>query len=67
MKTLHRLLLLHLRDHAEALALIESALDATVECEFDLVEHLVSKLADLTLSEAELNHLLETIKNAKDK
>lgn len=44
MRTLHRLLIEQLRDTAEALAVIEFMCDATVEREFDLVEHCLEQI-----------------------
>lgn len=59
--------MVQLRDHAETVALIEGALDAVVDKNFDLVEHLIRECYWLnTFDDEQLNRLLTLINKAKN-
>lgn len=65
MKALHKALVKELKLVAEALPIIEGALDATVEHEFDLAKELIVKFRQLRdRSEVEYN-LIELVDNAR--
>lgn len=65
MRTLHKALVTELKLFAEALPIIEGALDATVENEFDLAKELIFKFRQLR-DQSELNYnLIELVDNAR--
>ncbi len=66
MKALHKALVEELKLVAEALPIIEGALDATVEHEFDLAGELIVKFRRLR-EQSEVNYnLMELINDARN-
>ena len=66
MRALHKALIKELKWVAEALPIIEGALDATVEREFDLVEELINKFMELRDKSESHYNLIDLLEDAKD-